>query len=142
VSEQEEPDLSNLTSEQVRYVQKLRETASARMVRVTTNNKFPRWNLERWLTVLIFVWGLLGGGTGAIWFFATEWSNVKTQLSELTEEMPVVRGRLEALNAHLSSLQGQIDRQDEIIPRPNIRPAQAARPTFSETERFTAGENR
>jgi hypothetical protein len=106
MSEVDEPDLQGLNAEQLRYVLSLRRIASDRMVRVSSNGKFPfGWALERWMTVLTFVAVVIGG----IWFGGGEWRGVKLMIEDHGRDLEQLVVKMNSVSLHLNQLQNQVD---------------------------------
>jgi hypothetical protein len=100
-----------LSGEDLRYIARLEQLASAKTMAVATNGRFPYWSLERWLLVLNLVAVCIGG----IWFAGSQWSGVKRDVAETKQNIQQLqdsaRDDRAATDRKLEDLKQQIAKQ-------------------------------
>jgi type II secretory pathway component PulM len=105
MGEMPKPSMHGLTGEQRRYVQDLEALAGARSIGVSRNNKFPYWNVDRWIGVLTFLTVIFGG----IWVAGRQWQMIESALEQLHEQVSSLSTSMHEIQAAHADFQNQID---------------------------------
>lgn len=83
----------------------LERMALGRALAVATNGKFPHWTVERWLSVLTFV----GGVVVSIFFFGGEWTHVKQDVQRSTADIAAIGIDISAIRKQQTESEQKLD---------------------------------
>lgn len=89
--------------ELVAEVAGLERLANSRTVAIAANGKFPRWSLERWLTLVTLI-VTSSGVIGFLWFASREWYGVKFVVSTMQEQVTQQGKTMKELDASMQNL--------------------------------------
>jgi hypothetical protein len=122
----------------IREVEMLERIASAGVVHVAANGKWPHWPIDRWITVLGFTGVIVGG----LFFAGSQWTGVERDIHELKAAMTSLTRTVGTNRAEVSQevrlLADQIRQATAAVGQPAPSPGRTpTTPVFPRDDRFS-----